>query len=185
MKAGTGRLAAAILFAAMVLSLMGAGGASAAVWKHKGKAVTSFFELGLSGGVEVARSFGAVQCTVHAALTSEGGGTGKITKFEQKNCVAIGSGLVKCSVAVAEAKGLPWTVDVSATTLTLTSFHPRYTFQVGCGTTELDATFPSSTLTPDSTSSISELFLFGSIVGAETAGSFTVDAPNGGTYGIG
>ena len=60
-----------------------------------------------------------MSCEVHATLTTEGGSTGKITKFEIKKCIEpFGSfKTTECELNIGEGKGLPWTVDVKETDL--------------------------------------------------------------------
>src|SRR3954451_7072977 len=85
--------------------------ASASVWKDKGVTLTKFAEIGLTGGelFETSAENG-MSCEVHATLTTEGGSTGKITKFETKKCPTGFGTFAKCELVTAEAKGLPWTV---------------------------------------------------------------------------
>jgi hypothetical protein len=170
-----------VAIAALAVS---AASASAAVWKDKGVNVTKFVEMGLSGGEVAEAGAKGLSCEIHATLTTEGGSTGKITKFETKKCTGFGE-LTGCEIAAAEAKGLPWTVDVNASDLTITNWHTRRTFKAGCATTEIDKTVGSVTVTLNSTTAITEMEFLGEITGYKTFGSFTVDAPNSGTYGIG
>jgi hypothetical protein len=177
-------LLAGVIAAVVVLAVPAM--AIAAVWKDKGVNVAKFVEIGLSGGevFETTASNG-MNCEIHATLTTEGGSTGKITKFEIKKCpVGFGS-FAKCELATAEGKGLPWTVDVNATDLTITNMRTKRTFKAGCETAELDKTIGSTKVTLNTPAAITEMEFIGSIAGYKTVGSFTVDAPNSGTYGIG
>jgi hypothetical protein len=172
------------LAAVLALSALTAASASAAVWKDKGVNVSKFVEIGLTGG-ELAEAGGkGLSCELHATLTTEGGSTGKITKYETKKCTGFGE-LSTCEMATSESKGLPWTVDVNAADLTITNWHLRRTFKAGCATTEIDKTVGSVTVTLDVPSAITEMEFLGEITGFKTFGSFTVDSPNSGTYGIG
>lgn len=160
--------------------------ASASVWKDKGVNVTKFIEIGLTGGELFETSAGnGMSCELHATLTTEGGSTGKITKFEIKKCPAGFGSFAKCEIATAEAKGLPWTVDVNTSDLTITGMHTKRTFKAGCETSELDKTITSATVTLNTPTAISEMEFLGEITGYKTIGSFTVDGTNKGTYGIG
>ncbi len=160
--------------------------ASAAVWKHKGANLTKFVEIGLTGGEVFETSAGnGMSCELHATLTTEGGSTGKITKFETKKCPTGFGSFAKCELNTAEAKGLPWTVDVNATDLTITGWHIKRTFKAGCGTTEIDKTIGSVTVTLITPTAISEMEFFGETSGYKTLGSFTLDGAANGTYGIG
>jgi hypothetical protein len=158
--------------------------ASASVWKDKGVNVTKLITLGLSGGEVFESGTSGMSCELHATLTTEGGSTGKITKYETIKCSSGFGELAKCELATSESKGLPWSVDVNATDLTITNMHTRRTFKAGCPIAELDKTF-SSTVTLVSPTEITEMEFLGSIAGYQAFGSFTVDAPNSGTYGIG
>jgi hypothetical protein len=159
--------------------------ASAAVWKHKGVNLAKFVELGLPGGEIFETGSGGMSCEVRAVLTTEGGSTGKITKFETKSCPTGFGNMSGCQLNTAEAKGLPWTVHVNATDLTITNMRTRRTFKAGCAVTELDKTIPSVTVTLNTPAAISEMEYSGAIVGYKTVGSLTVEGLNKGTYGIG
>jgi hypothetical protein len=173
-----GVIAAIVVCAVPALAL-------ASVWKDKGTNVTKFFEIGLSGGeIFEAGEGNGMSCELHATLTSEGGSTGKITKFETKKCPTGFGTFAGCELASAEAKGLPWTVDVNSEDLTITNLHTKRKFNK-CGTTELDKTVGSVTVTLNTPTAITEVEFLGSITGYKVFGSFTVDSPNSGTYGIG
>jgi len=178
------RLLLAGLTVAIAMFAVSASSASAAVWKMSGVNVTKFTELGLTGGEVFESGTSGMSCELHATLTTEGGSTGKITKFETKKCSGGFGQLATCTLKASESKGLPWTVDVNATDLTITNMHTRRTFSTGCPITELDKTF-TSTITLNTTTAITAMEFLGSIVGYKAFGSFTVDAPNSGTYGIG
>jgi hypothetical protein len=174
-----GVVTAVVLLAVPALAL-------ASVWKHKGANLSKFVEIGLTGGELFETSAGnGMSCELHATLTTEGGSTAKITKFEIKKCpVGFGS-FAKCEIATAEAKGLPWTVHVNTSDLTITNMRTKRTFKAGCGTSEIDKTITSTTVTLTTSSAISEMEFAGETTGYKTVGSFTVDGTNNGTYGIG
>lgn len=173
-----GVIAAIALLAVPALAL-------ASVWKDKGTNVTKFTEINLSGG-ELFEFEGAngMSCKLHATLTTEGGSTGEITKFETKECPTGFGSFSGCELASAEAIGLPWEVDVNASDLTITNLHTKRKFNK-CTTTELNKTVGSVTVTLNTPSAITAMEFSGAITGYKTAGSFTVDSPNSGTYGIG
>jgi len=179
----------AAVFACSALALPAL--ASAAVWKHNGVNLSKFVELGLPGGevfeTEVEGEWSGMNCEVRAVMTTEGGSSAKITKYEIKSCAtSSGFGKMKgCEVSAKEAKGLPWTVHVNATDLTITNMRVRRTFKAGCAVTELDKTFTSLTVTLNTPSSISEMEFSGSLTGYKAFGSWTVEGTNKGTYGIG
>lgn len=165
--------------------------ASAAVWKHKGVNLAKFVELSLPGGevfeTEVSGEWSGMSCEVRAVMTTEGGSTAKITKYEIKSCpTSSGFGKMKgCEVNTKEAKGLPWTVTVNANDLTITNMRIRRTFKAGCAVAELDKTFASTTVTLNSTTEIKEMEFLGSLTGYKAFGSWAVEGANSGTYGIG
>ncbi len=159
--------------------------ALASVWKDKGTNVTKFIEINLSGGELFEAGEGnGMSCELHATLTTEGGNTGEITKFETKKCPTGFGTFAGCELASATAIGLPWTVDVNASDLTITNLHTQRKFNK-CSTTELNKTVGSVTVTLNTPSAITAVEFVGTITGYKTAGSFTIDSPNSGTYGIG
>jgi hypothetical protein len=183
MKINKRLLLAGVIAAVAVLSVPAL--ALAAVWKDNGVNVNKFIEIGLSGGEIFETTEGnGMSCELHATLTTEGGSTGKITKFEIKKCPTGFGSFAKCEINTAEAKGLPWTVHVNTSDLTITGMRTKRTFKAGCATSEIDKTV-TSTVTLISPAAITEMEFLGSTSGYKTYGSFTVDAPNSGTYGIG
>jgi hypothetical protein len=183
-----GAIAAFVFLAVPALAL-------AAVWKDHGVNVNKFVELTMSGGEVFETTEGnGMSCEIHATLTTEGGSTGKITKFEIKKCSgAFGSfATTKCELNVGEGKGLPWTVDVNATDLTVTNWRTKHTFKgASCKEPELDKTIASMTVTLEpSITEISVLafngkILEGGIQKYRSFGSLTIQGANNGTYGIG
>jgi len=159
--------------------------AAAAVWKDKGTNVTSDKTITLTGG-EIAEAGGkGLNCEVKATLTIEAGSSGKITKFETVKCTTFGE-LTGCELSSSESLGLPWTVDVNASDLTITNWRTKRKFKAGCATTEIDKTVGSVTVTILPTiGEMSEVEFLGAITGYKTFGSLKVDSPNAGTYGIG
>jgi hypothetical protein len=174
-----GVIAALVVLAVPALAL-------AAVWKDKGTNVTKFVEFAALGGEIFETTAGnGMNCEVRAVFTTEGGSTGKVTKFEIKKCPTGFGSFAKCELNTAEAKGLPWTVHVNATDLTITNLRTKRTFKAGCPTTELDKTITSVTVTLNTPTAISEMEFSGSITGYKILGSLTVEGANNGTYGIG
>ncbi|HMJ72740.1 MAG TPA: hypothetical protein VK471_05160 [Solirubrobacterales bacterium] len=184
-----GVIAAIVVLAVPALAL-------AAVWKDKnGTNVSKFTEFTMNGGEIFETTEGnGMSCEIHATLTTEGGSTGKITKFEVKKCTAsFGSfATTKCELNVGEGKGLPWTVDVNATDLTVTNWRTKHTFKgASCKEAELDKTIASMTVTLEpSTTEVSELAFIGIILSEgkqayRTFGSLEIEGANKGTYGIG
>lgn len=170
-----GAIAALVLLAVPALAL-------AAVWKDKGVNVTKFSEMTLAGGeiFEVSEGNG-MNCKISATLTTEGGSTGKITKWTVTECPKGFGTFTSCTVKTAEAKGLPWTVTVNSSDLTITNLRVKRTFNGGCA--ESDKTIASTTVTLDSTTAITEMEFSGTNGTYKNVGSLTV-TPSG-TYGIG
>jgi len=164
--------------------------AQGAVWKHNGVNLTKFISLSLPGGENFETETGAgewsgMNCEVKATMTTEGGSTAKITAYEIKSCAKAFGKMSSCSVVIKEAKGLPWTVHVNASDLTITNMRIRRTFNAGCPVTELDKTLTSVTVTLNTPSKITEMEFSGSLAGYKAFGSWTVEGTNSGTYGIG
>jgi hypothetical protein len=187
------RLFVATVIAALVVLAIPAL-ALAAVWKDKGTNVTKFVEFAAIGGelfqvTEIKEKEkiikGGMSCEVRAVFTTEGGSTGKVTKFEIKKCPTGFGEFSGCEINTAEAKGLPWTVHVNATDLTITNMRTKRTFKAGCKTAELDKTITSATVTLESASEINEMTFEGETTGYETSGTIAVEGTNNKTYGIG
>lgn len=178
------RLSVATALAALALAATAAI-ASAAVWKDHGTNVTTTIEIGFSGAEFFEAAEGGMQCGETFTLKTSGGSSGQITKFQidKSECPTVGA-LAGCELSTAEPKGLPWTVDVNESDLTITSMRIKRTFKAGCPIAELDKTI-DSTVTLRSPSEITEVETLGSTTGYKAFGSFTVDEPSSGTYGIG
>lgn len=183
MKTNKRALLAVLALTASLLAVT-ASSASAAVWKHGGSNLAKHVEIGLTGGEVFETGTGGMSCEVFATITTSGGSTGTIKKWEVKNCSGAFGDLAGCSVLATEAKSLPWTLDVNATDLSVTSMRIRRTFKAGCKISEVDKTV-TMTMTPDVTSAITSFEFLGTTGTYKSFGSFTVDAPNSGTYGIG
>lgn len=175
-----------LLVLSLVVGLLGVStaAASAAVWKHGGSNLAAHTEIGLTGGELFETGTSGMSCEVLATITTSGGSTGTITKWEVNNCGGGFGELTGCEVAATEPKGLNWTLHINETDISITSMRIRRTFKTGCPIKELDKTV-TMTLTPDVPSAISEFEFHGSATSYTSFGSFTVDSPNAGTYGIG
>lgn len=178
-------LLVAVIAAVVVLAVPAF--ASAAVWKHGASNLSKFVSLGLTGGEIFSTSANdGMSCELHATLTTEGGSTGKITAFETKKCPTGFGTFAGCELSSAEAIGLPWTVHVNATDLSVTNWRTKRKFKAGCSTTELDKTLGTVILTLETPSAISEMSWLKEITGGyKSGGTFTVEGSNKGTYGIG
>ncbi len=176
-----------LVVAALVVCLTAvtATAAFGAVWKDKGTNLTKFVSIGLTGGEVFETGAGGMSCEVLATITTSGGSTGKITKWEVKNCGNGFDNLMGCAVSTTEARDLPWTIDVNATDLSVTGAHIRRTFKAGCAVTEIDKTVATLTMTTSSPTAITGFEFLGTTGTYKQFGSFTVDSPNSGTYGIG
>jgi hypothetical protein len=190
------RLLLASAIAAMVMLAVPAL-ALAAVWKDKnGTNVTKFTEFTMNGAELLETTAGnGIDCEIHATMTTEGGSTAKITKFEVKKCEGTFGSFktTKCELNVGEGKGLPWTVDVNPTDLTVTNWRTKHTFKgAECKEPELDKTIASMTVTLEpNTTEATGLGFDGKIENEKkeqlfrTFGSLTIEGANSGTYGIG
>lgn len=178
------RRACAVFCICLASLAVTAAAASAAVWKDKGTNVTSSIQFGLTGGSVFEAFGGTVSCTVRMTISTSGGSTAKITKYEMKSCIPAGS-FKTCKVLKAEPKSLPWTVDVNATDLTTTGMTTLYVLNPGCTLEEYEALSASTTFTLNTPSAIAEIEFVRSGVNFTEFGSMTVDSPNSGTYGIG
>jgi hypothetical protein len=158
--------------------------ASASVWKEGGVNVSKEISIGLSGGELAEAGSKGLSCEIHATLTTSGGSTGKITAWETKSCTTFGE-LAKCTMSASESIGLPWAVTVNASDLTIANWHTKRTFKAGCATSEINKTVGSTTVTLLTPSAIAETEFLGESTGFKTFGSFKVDSPNSGKYGIG
>jgi hypothetical protein len=195
MKSNRRLLLAGVIAAMVVLAVPAL--ALAAVWKDKnGTKVTKFTEFTMNGGEIFETTEGnGMSCEIHATMTTEGGSDAKITKFEIKKCTAaFGSfATTECELNVGEGKGLPWTVDVNETDLTVTKWRTKHTFKgASCKEAELDKTISSMTvLLEPSATEMSEIAFNGVIENEaeeqifRTFGSLEIEGTNNGTYGIG
>lgn len=171
---------------ALAVGLLGANAsaASAAVWKHGGSNLAKHTEIGLTGGEVFESGTSGMSCEVFATITTSGGSTGTIKKWEVKNCGGAFGELAGCQVTATEPKNLPWTIDVNATDISVTGMKIRRTFKAGCKISEIEKSV-TMTMTPDVLGAITSFEFTGSTTGYKAFGSLTVNAPNSGTYGIG
>jgi len=176
-------LLAALALAACLL-VVTASAASAAVWKHHEMNVTKAIEIPMTGGEVFETGSGGMTCETRATIATSGGSIGTIKKWEVKKCSGGFGNLAGCEVLTTEAKSLPWSLHVNTTDLSVTGVRIRRTFKAGCAVKEIDKTVTLTlTLIPPST--ITEIEFAGSSVGYKMFGSFTLDPPAAGTYGIG
>jgi hypothetical protein len=161
-----------------------AAAAQAAVWKDKGTNVTTSIQIGLTGGSVFEAFGGTVSCTVRMTISTSGGSTAQITKYEMKSCIPAGS-FKTCKVLKAAPKSLPWTVDVNSTDLTTTGENVLYVLGSTCAFQEYEFLSASTTITLNTPSSITEIEFARAGTSLMEFGSMTVDSPNSGTYGIG
>jgi hypothetical protein len=178
------RLLLAVLVLALGSMATSVSAASAAVWKHGASNLGVHTEIGLTGGEVFESGTSGMSCEVLATITTSGGSTGTIKKWEVKNCGGGFGELAGCEVAATESKSLPWTLDVNTSDLSVTNMRIRRTFKTGCPIKEIDKTV-TMTMTPDVPAAITSFEFTGSTTGYKSFGSFTVNAPNSGTYGIG
>jgi hypothetical protein len=155
-----------------------------AVWKDKGSNVTKHVEFGLTGASIIEGFGGSVACSTHATITTSGGSTAVMTKYELKNCIPSGN-FKSCKVLKSEPKFLPWGIDVNATDLTLTGARILYVLDKGCPIEEYEMFVLNTTLVLTTPTAITEIEYERQTTNFREVGSFSVDAPNSGTYGIG
>jgi hypothetical protein len=187
MRLGKRKLLVAVLAALAISAIVGPAMALAAVWKDGASTVSTSFSMGLTGGenYEVETSAGGVQCNEHMTLSYNA--TSKattISAFENKGCSTPFGTYAKCTVQTVEAIGLPWSVTLGTSTLTINSMHMKHTFKTGCAKGEINQTIsvPISLTSPAAITGMEFFVLSGTY---KQFGSFTVDSPNSGTYGIG
>jgi hypothetical protein len=177
------------LFATAVLAVLALGAtaavASASFWKDGSTKVASAIEIKFTGAEffeTTETNKGSVECEEKFTLKTSGGSTATISPFEitKTGCAKTGV-FASCELTTAEAKGLPWTVDVNTADLTITSMHIRLIFKAGCAITELDKTF-NSTVTLNTPAKIEVAETLGTATNYKQYGSFK---PTTVTYGIG
>lgn len=180
------RLLSAGLVAAIAVLALATSSASAAVWTHEGAKLSEPKAIGLTGAEFFETGSYGMSCGLHATLTIENASTGTITAMETTGCGEEAAGeLAGCTVSSSEPIGLPWTVDVNTADLTITNWRIKRVFNAGCKVKEVNKAVGNVTVTLETPQAIAELEFLGQITGFKTFGSFTVDSPNSGTYGIG
>lgn len=177
------RLLVVLALAASMFAVT-ASSASAAVWKHGASNLAKHVSIGLTGGEVFETGSGGMSCEVLATITTAGGSTGTITTWDVKNCSGAFGNLVGCQVLATEVKTIPLTLHVDAADLTITNLRIRRTFKAGCAVSEIDKTV-TMTMTPDVLGAITAFEFVGTSGTYKSFGSFTVNSPNAGTYGIG
>jgi hypothetical protein len=159
--------------------------ASASVWKDGETKVSTAIEIKFAGAEFWEPSEGnSVECEEKFTLKTSGGEKAEITAFEivKTGCATTGT-LTGCELSTAEAKGLPWAVDVKAEDLLVTGMRLKRTFKAGCSISELDKTI-ESTVTLLSPTAIENIETAGQTGTYKQYGSFEATT-NKGTYGIG
>jgi hypothetical protein len=149
---------AAALVAVAALALPAA--ASESVWLKEGKPLEEEVELGLTAGEVIEVSAGTLFCEGGATMTTEGGTTAQVTAYlNEPTCIGLGGSLEGCEVTAVSPKGLPWSVVVNTSDLTAKEVAVSYSFDKSCAVQNVETSFPSLTLTPESQSEI-RLFYF-------------------------
>lgn len=160
--------------------------ASASFWKDGSTKVASAIEIKFTGAEfyeTTETNKGSVECEEKFTMKTSGGSTATINApFEivKTGCAKTGV-FASCELTTAEARTLPWTVDVNKEDLTITNMHIRLVFKSGCAITELDKTF-NSTVTLTTPAKIELAETLGTATNYKQYGSFT---PTTVTYGIG
>lgn len=172
---------------AVCLVTVTAAVASGAVWKHNHSSLGSQVSFNVTGGEVFDTGSGGMSCEVLGTIQAQSGSTGTVQKWEVKNCSGAFGNLAGCQVSATQPTGGPWQLHVETTDIKITSLRIRRTFKAGCAVSEIDKTV-TMTLTPAPKPELTTLteFEFEGVNGAyKSFGSFSVDAPNSGTYGIG
>jgi len=169
--------------------------ASAAEWTHEGKSFKKHVEIGISG-VETVKSLGAeLECEFHTTITTEGGSTAQITKFEITGETCVGSGIFgACPVILTKVTHLPWKIDIQGNDLTITGVEIYKTYAPGCLVESTETTTGKMTITLNEAGKLNsgnfhyqpQTDINGSgEYATEVSGPYQVAEPNAGTYGIG
>ena len=173
-----GSIAAALMLAAPALAL-------ATVWKHEGESVSEFIEFAASGGELFETTAGnGMSCESRAVFTTEGGTTGTLTKFEILKCPTGFGSFASCKFKSGEGLGEPWVVHTNGSGLTITNMKTKRTFE-SCGTSKLEKTITSATVTLETPSEIDTMNFSGTASGFIANGTLTVEGEDNKTYGIG
>ena len=169
--------------------------ASAAVWKHEGKNLEKKVELAMTGGEFLEVSGAAMVCNSTATMTTEGGSTASMSAYniDKASCFGLAGKLEGCEATATTPTGVPWSVAVNATDLTVKNVKVDYSFNKTCGIQKIEMSISSLTVTPESASAI-RLFHWNQetkaqVDGKETAltysGSLNLAEKDLETYGIG
>lgn len=194
MRRPKGLLLAGIAFA-LVLGV-GPAAASALTLKDAGKEVSNR-EIELTGSIGFNTLVGGLSCSATMRLTVNG-------KFVQVPSLTVSTiacggsgGLSGCRVTGDQVLNLPWSVSVSASSLSIHVVEISFTLSPLTGKTcspkNFTVSFASIAATPDSTTSIHSVTLSGEGAGTiegvplevEAEGSLEVSLFDSGTYGIG
>src|ERR1700759_2968087 len=137
MKSRKRKLLVAVLAAFAISAIARPAMAMAAVWKDfsTGAMVSTNFSLGLTGGenYEVETSAGGVSCSEHMTMAySATSKATQITAFENKGCAKTFGTYATCTVQTVDAIGLPWSVTLGPSDLTVNNMQVKHTFKVGC-----------------------------------------------------
>ncbi len=162
-----------------------AAAASGAVWKHGHSNLGSQVSFNVTGGEVFETGSGGMNCEVLATIQAQTGSTGTVQKWEVKNCSGAFGNLSGCQVSATQPTGGPWQLHVEASDIKVTSLRIRRTFKAPCPVSEIEKVV-TMTLTPKpELTTVNEYEFHGNSGTYTSFGSFTVDAPNAGTYGIG
>ena len=179
----------ALLGALTALACALPASAAAAEWTHEGEPLEETAELGFSGPAKFTTAIGSYECTIHVLVDLEPGSTGQVTAFEATTGTCEGTGsLAGCTLAEDGTSGLPWGVQVTATTFDISGVSLRNVYGLGCAVAETVLTAESVVATPDEAGAIGAVALSGAgkvngVLSATISGQLEADAP--GTYGIG
>ncbi len=159
--------------------------ASGAVWKDNHSNLGSQVSFNVTGGEVFETGSGGMSCEVFGTIQAQSGSTGTVQKWEVKNCSGAFGNLAGCQVSATQPTSNPWQLHVETSDIKVTNLRIRRTFKAGCAVSELDKTV-TMTLTPKpELTTVTEYEFIGESGTYKSFGSFQVDSPNSGTYGIG
>ena len=159
--------------------------ASGAVWKVNHLNLGSQVSFNVTGGEVFETGSGGMSCEVFGTIQAQSGSTGAVQKWEVKNCSGAFGNLAGCQVSATQPTGSPWQLHVESTDIKVTNLRIRRTFKGTCSVSEIEKVV-TMTLTPKpELTTVTEYEFHGNNGTYTSFGSFKVDAPNSGTYGIG
>lgn len=187
-----------LLLASMALAAIAfavPAGASASSLRYEGAPIEEHREVELTGQARFEFLGTGIRCTVHTRLTTEDGthATTVVKTFEitTETCEGFGFQYSGCEVETDKVDGLPWTVAIDPTKLTISSGTITGTLS-NCFTKRNDITGGTISATVDNTSAIHSVTLSGGFnvdtdsetIPAVARGTLEVVGEDSGKYSI-